>query len=73
MAKLIIYHPQKPSQEYQLGAFNSLGRLFALGGLLWTLIIGYHIVMGAASGPTAYINIILTALLALGFYLYSRD
>ena len=54
-------------------AFNSLGRLFALGGLLWTLIIGYHIVMGAASGPTAYINIILTALLALGFYLYSKD
>ena len=47
--------------------------LFAIGGALWTLIIGYHIMIGAASGPTAVINIILTALFALGFYIYSRD
>ena len=54
-------------------ALNSLGILFAIGGGLWTLIILYHIVIGAASGPTAYINIILTALFASGFYLYSRN
>ena len=54
-------------------AFKSLGMLFAIGGALWTLIIGYHIVIGAASGPTAIINIILTALFAIGFYFYSRD
>ena len=54
-------------------AIKPLGMLFAIGGALWTLIIGYHIVTGAASGPTAVINIILTALFALGFYLYSRD
>ena len=54
-------------------SFNSLGRLFALGGALWTLIILYHIVIGAASGATAYVNIILTALFAVGFYIYSRD
>ena len=41
-------------------AFKSIGMLFAIGGLLWTIIIGYHIVVGAVSGPTAFINIILT-------------
>ena len=54
-------------------AFNSMGKLFAIGGGLWTLIILYHIVVGAVSGPTAYVNVILTALFALGFYIYSRD
>jgi len=54
-------------------AFNAMGRLFAIGGGLWTLIILYHIVVGAVSGPTAYVNVILTALFALGFYIYSRD
>ena len=46
---------------------------FAIGGGLWTLIILYHITVGAASGPTAYVNVILTALFAIGFYIYSRD
>ncbi len=54
-------------------AFNAIGRLFAIGGGLWTLIILYHIVIGAVSGPTAYVNVILTAIFALGFYIYSRD
>ena len=54
-------------------AFNAMGRLFAIGGGLWTLIILYHIVVGAVSGPTAYVNVILTALFAIGFYIYSRD
>ena len=54
-------------------AFNSMGKLFAIGGGLWTLIILYHIIVGAVSGPTAYVNVILTALFALGFYIYSRD
>ena len=54
-------------------ALNALGKLFAVGGGLWTLIILYHIAIGSASGLTAYINIILTALFAIGFYLYSRD
>ena len=54
-------------------AFNAMGRLFAIGGVLWTLIILYHIVIGAVSGPTAYVNVILTALFAIGFYIYSRD
>ena len=54
-------------------SIKSLGMLFALGGLLWTIIIAYHIIVGAVAGPTAYINIILTAIFALGFYFYSKD
>ena len=38
-----------------------------------TVIIGFDIMTGAASGATAYVNIILTALFAIGFYFYSRD
>ncbi len=54
-------------------ALKSMGMLWAIGGLLWTIIIAFHIFTGAASGATAYVNIILTALFAIGFYFYSRD
>ena len=54
-------------------ALKSMGMLFAIGGLLWTIIIAFHIITGAAGGATAYVNIILTAIFALGFYYYSRD
>ena len=54
-------------------SLKSMGMLFAIGGLLWTLMIGYHILTGAVAGPTAYVNIILTAIFAIGFYIYSRD
>jgi hypothetical protein len=47
--------------------------LWAIGGLLFTIIIAYHILVGAVAGPTAYVNIIITALFAIGFYFYSRD
>ena len=47
--------------------------LFAIGGLLFTIIIAYHIMIGAVAGATAYVNIILTALFAIAFYFYSRD
>ena len=54
-------------------ALNSMGMLFAIGGVLWTIIIAYHIMTGAAGGATAYVNIILTAAFAFGFYFYSKD
>jgi len=54
-------------------ALKSMGMLFAIGGLLWTITIAYHIMTGAAAGATAYVNIILTAVFAIGFYIYSRD
>ena len=54
-------------------ALKPMGTLFAIGGLLWTIIIGYHIIIGAVAGATAYVNIILTAIFALAFYYYSKD
>ena len=47
--------------------------LFALGSLLFTAIILFHIVTGAIAGATPYVNVILTALFTLAFYIYSRS
>jgi len=41
--------------------------------LLWTLMIIFHVATGAASGPTAYVNLVITAIFAVIFYMYSRD
>ena len=54
-------------------SIKSIGMLHAIGGLLFTIIIAYHIMIGAVAGLTAYVNIIFTALFAIGFYIYSRD
>ena len=51
---------------------KSLGMLVALGNALLVLMILYHIFTGAVAGATAYINVIITALFAIGFYMYSR-
>jgi hypothetical protein len=39
---------------------------------MWTAIIGYHIAIGATGGPTAYVNVGLTALLGVLFFFYSK-
>ena len=53
-------------------AFSSLGQLFAIGYAMWFLIVGYHIMTGAASGATAYVNIALMAILTVLFFMQSR-
>ena len=53
-------------------ALSSLGQLFAIGFGMWFLIVGYHIMTGAASGATAYVNIVLMAIFAAAFFYYSR-
>ena len=53
-------------------ALSSLGQLFAIGYAMWFLIVGYHIMTGAASGATAYVNIALMAILAILFFMQSR-
>ena len=53
-------------------AVSSLGQLFAIGFGMWFLIVGYHIMTGAASGATAYVNIALMAILAVLFFMKSR-
>ena len=53
-------------------AFSSLGQLFAIGYAMWFLIIGYHIMTGQAGGTTAYVNLVLEAILAVLFFMQSR-
>ena len=53
-------------------AVSSLGQLFAIGFGMWFLIVGYHIMTGAASGATAYVNIVLMAIFAILFFMQSR-
>ena len=54
-------------------AFSSLGQLFAIGYAMWFLIIGYHIITGQAGGATAYVNIIIIAILSILFFMQSRE
>ena len=53
-------------------AISSLGLLFGIGYTMWFLIVGYHIITGAASGATAYVNIVLMAIFAILFFMQSR-
>ena len=53
-------------------AFSSLGQLFAIGYAMWFLIVGYHIMTGQAGGATAYVNLVLEAILAALFFMQSR-
>ena len=53
-------------------AISSLGQLWAIGFTMWFLIVGYHIMTGAASGATAYVNIALMAIFAVLFFMQSR-
>ena len=41
-------------------SIKPIGMLWAIGGLLFTIIIAYHILVGAVAGPTAYVNILIT-------------
>ena len=54
-------------------AFSSLGQLFAIGYAMWFLIVGYHIMTGQAGGATAYVNLLLEAILAILFFMKSRN
>ena len=53
-------------------AFSSLGQLFAIGYAMWFLIVGYHIITGQAGGATAYVNLVIEAILAILFFMQSR-
>ena len=53
-------------------AFSSLGQLFAIGYAMWFLIIGYHIMTGQAGGATAYVNLVIEAILTVLFFMKSR-
>ena len=48
-------------------------QLFGIGLLLFTGIIGYHVSIGIASGPPAYGNLVVNIVLAVLFFMYSRQ
>tara|TARA_Y100001960_G_scaffold250193_1_gene266424 strand:+ start:89 stop:466 length:378 start_codon:yes stop_codon:yes gene_type:complete len=52
-------------------ALSSLGQLWAIGNVLWFLIVGYHIMTGQAGGATGYFNLALFAIFAILFYMQS--
>ena len=54
-------------------ALSSLGQLWAIGNVLWFLIVGYHIVTGKAGGATGYFNLALFAIFAVLFFMKSRN
>jgi len=51
---------------------SSLGQLFAIGYAMWFLIVGFHIMTEKAGGATAYVNIVLIAILSILFFMKSR-
>jgi hypothetical protein len=53
-------------------AMNSYGQLYAVIGVLWVLLIGYHAATGQASGPPVYGNLAINAVLASLFFMYSK-
>ena len=53
-------------------ALPAFGKMYAITQAMWVTIIGYHIVIGAAGGPTAYVNIVITTLLGILFFFYSK-
>ena len=53
-------------------AISSLGQLFAIGYAMWFLIVGYHIMTGQAGGATAYVNLVIEAILTVLFFMQSR-
>ena len=54
-------------------AFSSLGQLFAIGYAMWFLIVGYHIITGQAGGAAAYDNLVVEAILAVLFFMRSKQ
>jgi hypothetical protein len=54
-------------------AMNSYGQLYAVIGVLWVLLIGYHAATGQASGPPVYGNLAINASLAVLFFMYSKN
>ena len=58
--------------DIAVDAVSSLGQLFAIGYAMWFLIVGFHIMTEKAGGATAYVNIVLIAILSILFFMKSR-
>lgn len=54
-------------------SLKQFGTLWSLGCLMWTSIIGYHIVTGIVGGPTALVNVAMFAAFAVAYFQKSRN
>ena len=54
-------------------SMNSFAQICCLVHALWFLIIGFHIVSSQVGGATAYINIIITGIFAILYFMKIRD
>jgi len=52
---------------------KSFGLIWALGALIWTGIVGYHIAIGVARGATAIGNIAIFVILGILYYATSKS
>ena len=65
VAFLFLALVEWPIPDIAEAVLSSLGRLFAVGHDFWFLIIGYHILRGDVSGPTAWIKFTLTIVIGI--------
>ena len=54
-------------------SINTFGKIWALGHFMWLLIIGYHIVINQVGGLTAFLNIFITGIFSILYYIKSKD
>ena len=54
-------------------SINSFAQMWCLAHALWFLIIGFHIMTNQVGGATAYINIIITGIFAILYFMKSRE
>ena len=51
----------------------AFGKVYALAEAMWVGIIAFHVATGAAGGATALLNLGISSLLAVLFFMQSRD
>ena len=54
-------------------SINSFAQMWSLAHAMWFVIIGYHIMTSQVGGSTAYVNIIITGIFAILYFMKSRD
>ena len=52
---------------------NSFAQMWGLAHAMWFLIIGYHIMTSQIGGATAFVNIIITGVFAILYFMKSRE
>jgi hypothetical protein len=60
------------TSEMEESAVKKFGSIWAIGSLIWTATIAYHVYLGLAGGATAYVNMGIFAVFAVLYYTTSR-